>query len=388
MKNLIPYNRQFIDKSDYNYVIQALKNDLITTGKFVDKFEKRLSELFKSKYVAVCTNGTAALHLAFLSINLKKNDNIILPSINFVAAENMAKLMGAKIFFADVSNQTGQVTYQSLQNCVKKYQIKKVKAFVVNFLGGNIHNYYDYYKFKKKNKCYFIEDACHALGSIYKIGNKKFPVGNCKYSDISTFSFHPVKPITTGEGGAVSTNDKKIFQKILLYRNHGFDRSFQKNNKVKININKLLGFNYRLSDINCALGVSQLKKLNKFKKHRNLIFLRYKNNFKSLENYITLIDTEKGTTSSRHLIIALIDFKKLKINKENLRSQLLKNNIITQIHYFPFFLKDKKINLRNYNGSKKYFESCLSIPAFHKLKLKDVDKISNKIKKIIFQNLR
>ena len=388
MSNLIPYSRQHIDKKDILSVNKAIKSDLITTGKFVETFEKNLKKYFKSKYVSVCSSGTAAIHLALLAIGAKKNDVIILPSINFVAAENMSKLIGVKIFFADVDEKTGQVNYETLVNCVKKNKIKKIKAFFVSYIGGNIFDIQDFIKFKKRYKCFFIEDACHALGSTYELNQKKYRVGNCKHSDISTFSFHPLKSITTGEGGAISTNKKSFYNKINLLRNHGFDRKLQNKKKNKVIISKEVGFNYRMSDLNCALGISQLSRISKFIKKRNDIFRRYEYNLKNLD-IVKLIKTKNRTQSSYHLVLLLINFSKIRINKNNLRMFLIKNKITTQIHYYPFFLKSKNINFKkNYNGAINYYYKTLSLPVYFKLSLKKVDYICEKLKDVISKNTK
>lgn len=386
MNNLIPYSRQYIDKQDILLVNKAIKSDLITTGKFVEIFEKDLKNYFKSKYVSVCSSGTAAIHLALLAIGAKKNDNIILPSINFVAAENMSKLIGVNIFFADVDEKTGQVNYETLVNCVVRNKIKKIKAFFVSYIGGNVFNIQEFIKFKKKYKCFFIEDACHALGSTYELNKKKYRIGSCKHSDISTFSFHPLKSITTGEGGAISTNKKFFYNKINLLRNHGFDRNLQNKKKNKLIISKEVGFNYRMSDLNCALGISQLTKISKFIKKRNNIFKRYEHNLKNLDS-VKLIKTKKGSHSSYHLVLLLINFSKLKIDKYNLRNFLFKHKISTQVHYYPFFLKTKNINFKkNYIGAINYYYKTLSLPVYFKLSLKKVDYICEKLKNIVSKN--
>ena len=165
--NIIPYGRQYIDNIDINFVSKALKEDLITTGSYVKKFEKKISKFLKVKYVASCNSGTSALHLAFMAINLKKDDVIIMPAINFIAAYNMARLMNAKIFLADVDSLTGQMTPKTLLECIKNNKLKKIKAIVTMYLGGYPENVIEFYNIKKKFNCFLIEDACHALGAKY-----------------------------------------------------------------------------------------------------------------------------------------------------------------------------------------------------------------------------
>ena len=203
--SFIPYGRQSISKSDLAEVSKALKNDKITTGKIVVQFEKKLKKYLNCKYVTTCNSGTSALFLALLSIEIKKDDVIIMPSINFIASYNVAKHLNAKVYLADVNKHTGQITPKSIQDICKKFKIKKIKAIIVMYNGGSPLYADEYIKFKKKYKSYIIEDACHAFGSYYIQKNKKIMIGSCKHCDISTFSLHPLKTITTGEGGIVTT---------------------------------------------------------------------------------------------------------------------------------------------------------------------------------------
>jgi dTDP-4-amino-4,6-dideoxygalactose transaminase len=201
--SIIPYGRQYIDSQDIKFVSKALKKDLITTGDYVKKFEDKISKILKVKFTTVCSSGTSALYLALIAINLKKDDVIVMPAINFIAVYNMARLMNAKIFLADVDSLTGQMTPETLLGCIRKNKLKKIKAIVTMYLGGYPENVIEFYNIKKRFNCYLIEDACHAFGAKYEYNKKYFNIGSCKHSDIAVFSFHPVKTITTGEGGAI-----------------------------------------------------------------------------------------------------------------------------------------------------------------------------------------
>ena len=234
----INYGKHFLDSEDLKITNKILKSDMITRGPQVAKFEKYLSSYTSAKFTTVCNNGTSAIMLAFLALNIKKNDIVIMPSINFIAAYNVAKTIGAKVFLSDVNRLTGQMTPKNLEECIKKFKIKKIKAVVVQYHGGYPENIQKFYQLKKKLKCLLIEDACHAFGSKYLINGKKYIVGSCKHSDICTFSFHPLKTITTGEGGAVTTNSKKIDINIKQLRSNGII----KNNKVWLNNSNLPKF--------------------------------------------------------------------------------------------------------------------------------------------------
>ena len=378
----IPYGRQYIDSQDIRLVSKALKEDLITTGRYVKKFEAKILRFLKVKYAASCNSGTSALHLALMAINLKENDVIIMPAINFIAAYNMARLMNAKIFLADVDPLTGQMTPETLLECIKNNRLKKIKAVVTMYLGGYPENVIQFYKIKKKFNCYLIEDACHALGSKYFFNKKFLSIGSCKHSDISTFSLHPVKTITSGEGGLVTTNNKVFYNRIISLRSHGINKD--KNFHWKYNLSKS-GFNYRLSDVNCALGLGQLKKITKFLNYRRKVFDIYKVEFEKIINIVTF-PSYKISRPSYHLFLISINFKKIKSTKDKLLKFLRKNNIFCQYHYIPIYkfqLFNQKINLDIYKGAEFYYKNTLSLPIFYDLNINFQKKIINKIKSFL-----
>ena len=374
----IPYGRQYIDNKDKRYVLDSLSNNLITTGSYVNKFEKELNKYFKCNYSYVCSSGTAAIHLAMMSINLKKDDIILMPAINFIASYNIAKMMQLKIYLVDVDENTGQITPDKIVECIKKNKLKKINALVVMYHGGFPEYSKNFYDLKKKYNFFLIEDACHALGAEYRYNNKFFKIGSCKHSDICTFSMHPVKTITTGEGGAITTNNLKIEKNIKLLRSHGISRN--KKNYWKYDVLKC-GFNYRLSDINCALGFSQLKKINFFIKKRKKIYEKYLTKFKNFHPNMIIPTYSNSIKSSYHLFIININFDKLKKNKDQFIKYLVSKNIYAQYHYIPLYkftaYSEKSIYLA---GSEKYFKSSVSIPIFVSLNNKDQNRIIKVIK--------
>jgi dTDP-4-amino-4,6-dideoxygalactose transaminase len=318
-------------------------------------------------------------------INLKKDDVIIMPAINFIAVYNMAKLMSAKIFLADVHPLTGQMTPETLLECIKNNKLKKIKVIVTMYLGGHPENVIEFYNIKKKFNCYLIEDACHALGSRYLFNKKFLPIGSCRHSDISTFSLHPVKTITSGEGGLITTNNKLFYNTIISLRSHGIEKD--KNFHWKYNLN-MSGFNYRLSDINCALGLGQLKKIDKFINYRKKIFNIYKTFLKESINSINTPFYSRNK-SSYHLFLISINFKEIRSTKDKLLKFLRKNNIFCQYHYIPIYkfkLFKPKIDLSFYKGAEYYYKNSFSLPIFYNLKENIQKKIINKIKLFLIQN--
>jgi dTDP-4-amino-4,6-dideoxygalactose transaminase len=382
---MLPYGRHSIDSNDLKIVKKSLNSKLITTGKFVEQFEKKISNYTKSKYAVSCNSGTSALHLAFISANIKKGDAVIVPAINFIATCNILKLIGAKIYICDVNEVTGQITPELIIKCIKKNKIKKIKALVVMYLGGNTYFNYQIYSLKKKYKFLIIEDSCHALGSSYKYNKKIYKIGSCKHSDIATFSFHPLKSITTGEGGAITTNTKKYAQKARLFRSHGIVRIPERHWVYEINSP---GLNYRLSDINCSLGISQLSRIKKIINKRKLIAKNYLNKLKELNerNMIKLPNLDTVDYSSWHLFIIRLNFLKLKCTKEKLLKFFKKNKIYLQQHYIPVYKFNyyKKLS-KKLDGTEKYFKNSISFPIFYDLSLVNQNRIIRLLQNFINQ---
>ena len=255
------------------------------------------------------------------------------------------------------------------------------------FLGGSPNNLLNFYKLKKKYKCFLIEDACHAFGSHIKNKNKKIMIGSNTYSDVSVFSFHPVKAIATGEGGCITTNSKSIFNKASKFKNHGMLISKNHWNYDVISN----GYNYRLSDISSALGISQLKKIKILLKKRNAIAAFYKKEFKILEPYLTLPNYDYLSYNSYHLFVISINFKKLKKDKNTFFNYMLKNKIVCQLHYKPiyrFSIFRKKISLKDFKNSEYYFNNALSLPIYYNLRLKDQKYIIKKVKSFILSSIK
>ncbi len=370
----IPYGKQYIDNKDIKVVSDALKKKLITTGDHVLKFEKKIQNFLNCKFSFTCNSGTSALFLAMQSIEVKKNDIIIMPAINFVASYNVAKLFNAKVYLADVDKYSGQMSPQNVIDICEKFKLKKVKAIITMYNGGYPANAQNFKKFKKKYNCFIIEDACHALGASYKNGKKNIKIGSCAHSDISTFSLHPLKTITTGEGGIVTTNSKKLGEKIRKLRSLGIEKNAH---HWKYDV-KHIGFNFRLNDFQCALGTSQLTKISKFILYRRKIFSNYHKLLSNLKD-INLPKHKNIYQSAHHLFV--ISLKKPNyIKKEKLIKFMLKNNIILQYHYIPIYkfkvFKDKFIN----RNSEIYFKSAISLPIYYQLTYKQQNYIAKKIK--------
>ena len=301
-----------------------------------------------------------------------------MPAINFVSSYNVVKILGANIFLADVDKFTGQMRPGDVYDCVKKNNLKKIKAIIVMYNGGYPQNSTNFYDIKKKFGSYLIEDACHALGAAYHYKKKTYKIGSCKHVDISTFSFHPLKTITTGEGGLVTTNNKQIYKKIENLRSIGINRSSKKHWEYDV-INN--GLNFRLTDFQCALGISQLKKIKKFINKRKKIFELYNKELSNNDKF-KILNHHNDCLSSHHLYILHINnFNNKK--KDKFIKYMKSKNIILQYHYIPIyyfkvFHKKNKFKLKN---SEIYYRSSISLPIFYELDKKKQIYIIDCIKK-------
>jgi UDP-4-amino-4,6-dideoxy-N-acetyl-beta-L-altrosamine transaminase len=368
--SVISYGKQSINQDDIDAVVDVLKSDFLTQGPKVIEFEKNLSDYCKAKYTKVVNNGTAALHLAYLAIGLKKDDIVWTTPNTFIATANAALYCGASIDFVDINPKTYNLSVECLKE--KLIQAKKdnklPKLVVPVHFAGQSCEMKEIWRLAKEYDFKVIEDACHALGGEYK--NKK--VGCCEYSDMAVFSFHPVKMITTGEGGAITTNNKQLDEKIELLRSHGITKDATKfDNKGDGDWyyeQQALGFNYRLTDIQAALGISQLKRLDSFVVRRREIAKRY---FDELDNSV-LPYQHSDTKSSWHLFVIQVK------NRKETYQRLKEQGIMAQVHYIP-------VNSQSFYGSKSlqnstdFYQRCLSVPIYVTLTDKDQSKVVNSL---------
>lgn len=381
MKKIINYGNHYISSDDILEVSKSLKQNKITQGKYVDLFEKKLKAFFNAKYSLVVTSGTAALHLSMMSLNLSKKDIVVTSPISFLASANCIEYVGAKVDFCDIDKDTFTMDPNLLEDKLKKN--KNIKAAIIVDYAGHPASWKDFWYLKNKYQIYLINDNCHAFGS--KIQNNH--AYGIKYSDIVTQSFHPVKQITTGEGGAVLTNNQKIYNKIKILRNHGMEKNIINSKGRWHYVMKNLGYNYRLSDINCALGYSQIKKIKYFINKRREIAKIYNENL--ISDYIKLPIEKKNFYHSYHLYPILINFKKIKKNKKSFFEKMHKNNINLQVHYIPIHLQDyykKKYGFKkgDFKISESFYEQEVSLPIYYSLKKKEQVVIIKKLKELLF----
>ncbi|PIR13678.1 UDP-4-amino-4,6-dideoxy-N-acetyl-beta-L-altrosamine transaminase [Candidatus Falkowbacteria bacterium CG11_big_fil_rev_8_21_14_0_20_39_10] len=364
---MIPYGRQNLDKKDIKEVVNVLKSNWLTQGPKVLEFEKSLARYCGAKYAVVVSNGTAALHLAYLAVGLKRGDKVITTPNTFAATANMILAVDAKPVFCDIRLDA----YNIDETKIEKLITAKTKAIVPVHFAGQSCGMEKIKKIARKYKLTVIEDACHALGGKYHGGK----IGGCQHSDMSVFSFHPVKSITTGEGGAILTNNKKYYQKLIFLRSHGI----YKDNRGK-NVMIELGYNYRLTDIQAALGISQLKKLDNFIKKRRQVIKWYEQELKNIKNIILPMELP-GNYSAWHIYVIRTAKKK---NRGKLVKYLKDNGVGVNFHYpavysHPYYQKNgyKNIKLKN---MEKYYNDCITLPCFPGLEFSKVKFVCDKIK--------
>ena len=366
--NYLPYSTQKIDQDDIEAVVNALKSDILTGGEKVVEFEKALCDYTGAKFAIVMNSATSALHAAYKALGIESGDEVITTPITFAATANAALMCGGEVKFAEVLDN-GNINPASIENLITP----KTKVITPVDLGGFPVDMEEIQKIADKHNLKIIDDASHALGS--SINGKK--VGNL--ADVSIFSFHPVKPITSLEGGAVLTNDETIAQKARLFRSHGSVAKTAWNYDIT-----MLGWNYRLSDVGCALAINQLKKLDNFIDIRNEIANFYESKFDK-NPYFSTIKIPQNIRSGRHLYMIKL-FGDLWCNKEDIFNELKSRNIGVQVHYIPtykFSLYRQKYGQMSIESAENFYKSELSIPCHQKMSLDDAKFVADTLFEVL-----
>lgn len=370
----IPYGKQWIDEDDISVVIETLKGDWITQGPKVEEFEKSLAEYVGVKYAVVFNSGTSALHAAYFAAGVGEGDEVITSPITFVATANAAVMLGAKVVFADIDMKTYCLDAEEVE---KKITPRTRVVAPVSFAGYPV-DLRPFLDLKEKYGFIIVEDAAHALGAIRN--GKKVGVE----ADMTIFSFHPVKHITTGEGGAVVTNSEIFYEKLKLFRTHGITKSEEKLTRYDgpwYYEQHVLGYNYRITDFQCALGISQLRKLERFVEKRNEIAKRYDEAFSEAGNLVPPPKvTEEGWRHAYHIYPLLLNG----LDRKSFFFKLRERKILPQVHYIPVHLQPfyrERFGYRegDFPKAEEYYKREVTIPLFPRMSDAQVEYVINTV---------
>lgn len=380
----LPYGHQCIDNEDIKSVVEVLKSDWITQGPKIKEFEEAIAKFTGAKYAAALSSGTAALHAACFAAGITPGDEVITTPITFAASSNCILYSGGRPLFADIKEDTYNIDAGEIERKITS----KTKAIIPVDFAGQPADVDEIYEIAKEHNLIVIEDASHALGAEYK-GKK---VGSL--SDLSIFSFHPVKHMTTGEGGMLVTNNKGFYERLLMFRTHGITK-----NKAKLIKNEgpwyyemqELGYNYRITDFQCALGLSQFKKLDKFIKRRREIVKRYNEAFKNIEEIV--IPYEKPEVKSAwHIYVIRLKLDKLSSTRKEIFEALRAENIGVHVHYIPVYYHPYYQELGYQKGlcpkAERYYEEAITLPLFPKMSDNEVEDVINAVRKVIAHDAR
>jgi UDP-4-amino-4,6-dideoxy-N-acetyl-beta-L-altrosamine transaminase len=378
---MLGYGHQYIDDSDIQAVVDVLKSDYLTQGPAVERFEQEICRIVGAKYCVAVSNATAGLHIAVAVLGLETGDEGITTPNTFLSSANCMVYNRLKPVFADIDPQT----YNIDSSEIEKHITDKTKLLIPVHFAGLPCDMERISKIAKKNGLFVIEDAAHAIGSQYSDGSY---VGNCRYSDMTVFSFHPVKTITTGEGGAVTTNDEGLYKKLLMFRSHGTTKDPE---LLIVNPGpwyyemQILGFNYRMTDMQGALGYSQLQKLPFFKKRRREIVTKYNQAFADMR-YLKIPYEPESVCSCFHLYAVQIDFAALGKNRSQVMQELREKGVGTQVHYIPVPSQPYYKKVFGYEACPKaqaYYEKTLSLPLFPGMSDEDVNLVIDAVKEVV-----
>ncbi|WP_174615541.1 UDP-4-amino-4,6-dideoxy-N-acetyl-beta-L-altrosamine transaminase [Virgibacillus ihumii] len=375
----LPYGKQWINDDDMNAVMNVLKSDYITTGPTIKRFEDAVADFVGAKYAVAFSSGTAALHAACYAAGIEQDDEVITSPMTFAATSNCVLYVGGTPVFADIDPNTYTISPAS----IKPLMTAKTKAIISVDYTGRPAAYDEIMSLAKQNGLTVIGDAAHSLGAVYK---ENYVGSIC---DMTMFSFHPVKHITTGEGGMITTNNQRYYEKLIQFRSHGITRDPQKLGKTEgpwYYEMQELGFNYRMTDIQAALGLNQLRKVNQFiEKRRKYVDLYYKG-FQGVPE-ITVPYRQGNCSSSWHLFVIRLNLEKLTAGRKEIFAALQKENIGVNVHYIPVYFHPYYQRIGYNKGicpvSEKLYEEIITLPLFPAMTGNDVMDVVNAVKKVI-----
>jgi UDP-4-amino-4,6-dideoxy-N-acetyl-beta-L-altrosamine transaminase len=373
---VLPYGRQTIEDDDIAAVVEALKADFLTTGPLVEAFEVAFAETVGARHAVACANGTAALHLAMLALDVQPGEVVIAPSITFLATANCARYVGAEVVFADVDPDSGLMTPQTLAEALRRVGDRRLRAVLPVHLRGDAADLPGLAALAGAAGAVLVEDAPHALGTTINFGNVTERVGDVRHSAMATFSFHPVKTIATGEGGMATTNDPALAERLRTLRSHGMVRP-QGAEPWWYEMPEI-GFNYRLPDVLCALGLSQLAKLDRFAARRRDLAQAYGAALTPLAPLVRPAASPAWSEPVLHLMCVLIDFQAAGRTRREVVEHLRARGVGSQVHYIPVHRQPyyrERYGELDLPGAEAWYDRCLSLPLYPAMADDDVTKV-------------
>jgi UDP-4-amino-4,6-dideoxy-N-acetyl-beta-L-altrosamine transaminase len=379
-EEFIPYGSQWIDETDIEAVTKTLKSDYLTTGPKIKEFEDKFADYVDAKYAVAVANGTAALHAATYAAGIKEGDEVITTPLTFAATANSVLYQDATPVFADIDPETYNIDPES----IKKKITEKTKAIIPVHYTGQPCDMDKIKKIVNENELIIIEDGAHAVGSTYK----EQKIGSI--GDMTTFSFHPVKNMTTGEGGMITTDSKDLYDKLIKFRTHGITKDeseyINKSDGPWYHEQQELGYNYRITDIQAALGITQLKKIDKFLARRREIVNKYNNEFKEIDGLI-IPEQLENTNSAWHIYVLQLELEKLTVDKKEIFNVLREKNLGVNVHYIPVYFHPYYQSLGYQKGicpkAERLYERIITIPLYPKMTDQQVDEVIKRIKSTI-----
>jgi len=392
----LPYARQHVAQEDIDAVVEVLRSDWWTQGPTIVRFEEALAQVTGAREVVACASGTAALHLAMLALGLGPGDAVVTSANTFLADANCARYVGADVIFADIDPGTGCMTPDTLKAILKEDTYKRIKAVIPVHFAGQPVDLPSIHQMASQHGAAVVDDACHALGASYESEHTSYKVGSGAHAEMTVLSFHPVKHVATGEGGAICTGDRRLAKRLRTFRTHGITKSdfvqtewaYALDGSINPWYYEMseLGFNYRLTDLQAALGISQLKRLDCSVRRRNEIAFEYRSRLARIfpDSHVRPLNVRSGLVHAYHLFVVLIDFDHYQVSRANVMASLKQEGIGTQVHYIPVPLQPYYTRIgaggrSRFPNAETYYAGALSLPMFPDMRDSDVTRVIDEL---------
>ncbi len=402
-RSFLPYGKQTVRPEDIDAVTKVLRSDWWTQGPMAGQFEATLADAVGASEAVVCSNGTAALHLTMLALGIGPRDVVLTSANSFLASANCARYVGADVCFADIDPRTGLIDPDQVEKIFKEDTDRKIKAIIPVHFAGQPVDLPRLHRAARAHGAFVVSDGCHALGASYEHESQTCRIGCSAHSDATVFSFHPVKHVATGEGGAITTDNKQLAERLRMFGNHGIQKdSFLNTDMSRDSSGEINpwyyemqnpGYNYRMTDLQAALGISQMKHLRWSVDRRNELADLYRELIKNsfAPEIVSPLAQAPDVTNAYHLFVVLIDFEQLRIDRARVMRKLREKGIGTQVHYIPICLQPYYRNLYNLKpgdlpGTDEYYAKALSLPMYPDLTNEDCKYVVEQLYRILIDN--